>query len=791
MNKNARIYVAALAACCFLAACGGKEERAKTHLEKGRTLFAEAEYDKAGVEIRNVLQIEPRSADAYHLSAQIWERRNEFQKAFAAYAKAVELAPDHLAAKARMGRYYLFGGAREKARQTADEILAADPGNPDGLTLSAALLAEKDPKAAAAEARAVLEAHPGHADASALLASLLARGQDRDAAAKVLSGAVERNPADAGLRLALASLFEQEKRYPEAEAQLRKLVEQTPKRLEYRSALAGLLVRAKQPDKAEAVLREAAKADVGDDRHVIALVEYIAATRDFNAAERELRGFIEARPRAYDLRFALAGMYLNARRADDAIGVYREVIAADKAGAKGIQARGALARTLAAENRPEEAAALIAEVLKENPRDNTALMLRAQQSLQRGDNLAAIADLRAVLRDQPDSVELTSLLARAHLANKEPELAREVLGRAVQLYPRQAAFRYLYASFLVRQGEQAQALSVVEEQLKAQPGDALALQTKAEIQASAKDLAGAEATLKALVKAQPDSPLGYYRLAQLYVAQKKNPAALAELERAAAKAPRDPEVLSALVKLMLSEKKLEQAGARLKKAVAAHPDEPLLHVMLGEFLAAQHKLAEAAPAFRRALELRPQLEAARTNLARLHLAQNDSEGAEALLQQGLELAPRSVPLRLLLAEARQRRGDFTGAIAQYEAVLKFAPGHDVAANNFAALVADHAAERKSLERALVVARRFERSPNPLYLDTLGWLHYRLGDNAQAVQVLTKAVAQADAPVLHYHLGMALHRAGRAADAQSHLKKASDAPVEFPGRAEARALLAKG
>src|SRR5262249_30879866 len=285
------------------------------------------------------------------------------------------------------------------------------------------------------------------------------------------------------------------------------------------------------------------------------------------------------------LRFGLANLYLNARRPEDAMQAYRDIVAADRGGAKSLQARGALARLLVAENRAEEADPLIAEVLRENSRDNTALLLRAQRGLQRGDYLAAIADLRAVLRDQSDSAELNVLLARAHLANKEPELAREALARAVQLHPRQPALRYAYASFLVQQGDAEQALALVEEELRQRADDPVALQAKAEIQAAAKDTAGAEATLRRLVKSAPDSPLRHSRLAQLYVAQKKNAAALAELERAAAKAPRDPEVLGALVKLMLVEKKPEQAAARLRKAVAAYPDDPLLHVMLGELLA--------------------------------------------------------------------------------------------------------------------------------------------------------------------------------------------------------------
>src|SRR5262249_34955114 len=221
----------------------------------------------------------------------------------------------------------------------------------------------------------------------------------------------------------------------------------------------------------------------------------------------------------------------------------------------------ALARLLVTENRADQADPLIAEVLKENSRDNTALLLRAQRGLQRGDYVAAIADLRAVLRDQSDSAELTVLLARAHLANKEPELAQETLARAVQLHPLRPALRYAYASFLVQQGDVQQALALVDEELRRRADDPVALQAKAEIQAAAKDTAGAEATLRRLVKSAPDSPLGHYRLAQLYVAQKRNAAALDELERATAKAPRDPEGLGALVKLMLAEGKPEPGPA--------------------------------------------------------------------------------------------------------------------------------------------------------------------------------------------------------------------------------------
>src|SRR5262249_36684050 len=144
----------------------------------------------------------------------------------------------------------------------------------------------------------------------------------------------------------------------------------------------------------------------------------------------------------------------------------------------------------------------------------------------------------------------------------------------------------------------------------------------------------------------------------------------------------------------------------------------------------------------------------------------------------------------LLADVHQRRREYREAMAQYEAILKLAPGNDMAANNFAALAADYVEDPAVLKRALALAQRFERSPNPLYLDTRGWLHYRLGEPARAVELLTKAVPS-DLPVIHYHLGVALQGAGKAEQAREHLKRAAGAKTPFLGQDEARALLAKG
>src|SRR5262249_23518767 len=157
----------------------------------------------------------------YQLAAQIWERQNDLPKAFGAYFKAVELSPANIDAKAALGRYYLLGGAPDKAEQIAAEVLAANPDHPGGRSLHAALLARKGDEAGAlAEPRAVLEAHPGEPQASALLAALYSKNADPAQAASVLAAAVEKNPRDLAMRAALAGLRERAEDLAGAEAEL-------------------------------------------------------------------------------------------------------------------------------------------------------------------------------------------------------------------------------------------------------------------------------------------------------------------------------------------------------------------------------------------------------------------------------------------------------------------------------------------------------------------------------------------------------------------------------------------
>jgi Flp pilus assembly protein TadD len=71
-----------------------------------------------------------------------------------------------------------------------------------------------------------------------------------------------------------------------------------------------------------------------------------------------------------------------------------------------------------------------------------------------------------------------------------------------------------------------------------------------------------------------------------------------------------------------------------------------------------------------------------------------------------------------------------------------------------------------------LAAKLEPVQQPAMRDTLGWVHYRTGDYAKAVEVLEGVVnAAPKVPVFQYHLGMAYAKTGDKAKAKAALSRA--------------------
>lgn len=781
---------AALALSCLCTACGGREARLAEHLQKGRDFYAAGDTDKALVELKNVLQIDPKTAEPYLIIGKVEEQRGNPQKAFGNYLRASELDPANVEVLTRLGRLYLFGGDTKNASTMIDGVLAKRPDDPAALTVKVALLARSgDLAGAIATGESVIRLSPNHVDAYGALAGVYGSQGKSDAAVALFEQGIKANPKSLDLRVVLANLFIQMKAQDKAIEQFRDLIALDPKRLEFSVSLARLYAGQNDPGAGEKVLREAILVAPDDPQRKMALSEFLLAIGQPDKAEKELVAAIDASPDAHVLRFGLASLHLAAGSVEKAERDYMEVMKRANLAPDGLRARSALASVRMGQERTAEAESLLVEVLKETPRDNAALLLRGQMALARGDAPSAIADFRAVTKDQPESLDLMRRLAQAHLANREPQLAVETIGRATAVRPGDPQARLLVAEVKASSGDRQGALDEIEAALKLDPNHAGALIRKADMEVALKKDGEAEKTLSKLAELHPEDPQVPYRKGMLLFGQGKLPGAEREFQRALALRPGAIEPLTALSNVYIARQQSDKAVELLERTLAQKPRQFAIEVLLGRVHERAGRLGPAEASLRKAAEDAPGVEVVHQELAAFFERQGNSNKAEEVLKAALGSLPQSVGLRMRLADVQRKAGSIDLAIAQYEEILKVRPGNDAAANNLASLLLDERSDKASRDRALTLATRFKTSANVAYQDTLGWAHARAGKLDEALVLLRKvAEAAPNVPVFQYHLGAALLQKGDRVEARPVLQRAASAKEDFPGKRDAISLL---
>jgi predicted Zn-dependent protease len=539
-------------------------------------------------------------------------------------------------------------------------------------------------------------------------------------------------------------------------------------------------------------LRQAIK-DLPAERDLkLSLVQFLAQRRSREIAEMELGGMIAAAPDDSELRFALASFYQEGKEPPKAETVYKEVIAKYKLDPPGLTARDRMAAMRLMANDVQGASRLIDEVLAKSPRDDDALMMRGDISLSNKDPRAAIADLRAVLRDQPNAIGVLRSLARAHIANGEPAIAEETLRHAVETNPKDPALQLDLARLMAQVGKPEQAETIVAELVKQRPDDYDALDAQFRIALGMADLATAKSAADAIVALRPKLAIGYMYQGMLAETGKHNEDALRLYSRAADLQPNTAEPLEAVVRLLANMNRQPEAIRRLDGLSTKFPNDSFALSIKGELLLRSNRIAEARDAFNLAIKRTPKWWVPYRGLANAHLVAKDGPAlAIETLRDAKAVVDETQELSMQLASLLEQTGKIDEAIGEYEELIHRYPLSDVAANNLAMLLATYRKDPASLDRAKELSARFADSSNASYLDTYGWVLFKRGDAANSVPALTRVVAKApDAVVARYHLGMAQSLAGDSSGARDNLQRAVNSGTHFSGLDEARATLDK-
>ncbi|MDP1649759.1 MAG: PEP-CTERM system TPR-repeat protein PrsT [Rubrivivax sp.] len=788
----------------------------KTTLATAHTALRER--DKALALVLSALQERPQYTPAMLLHARIKAADGDVPGALALVDQVLASNAQHLGALLFKGELQRHG-QRDREAALATYTQAAEA-HPKAVVAHAAiismLLEQRDIDKARARFEQLKKVQPAHPETLLFEAQFAYIDKNFARSRELTEQLLRVYPNDLRV-LQLAGVTELRlNSLTRAEAHLAKLMKAQPQAPLPRQLLARIYTRTGQPGKALEVLRPLIDAPTADSNSLTLAGEALLQTGDLARAEAAFTRAAKVDPQATTARAALA--LGQVARGNTAAGFAElEAVAAADSGTRANMAL--IAARLRTRDIPGALKA-IDELEKKQPDSPVAHTLRGSTLLQQKDTAGATASFEKALKIDPLFYAATAGLASIELAAGKPEGAqkrfddllrldpknsRALLGLAelkartggkkdevtaaitlaVKANPSEAGPRLLLVNHLLAQRDAKAALAAAQDATAALPDNVDVMNALGSAQLAAGESQQAVSTFARLAALRPDRPEPELRLADAHAAAKDLPAAKRSLNKALQIRPGLLPAQRALAQIALREDNPQEA-LRIAKAMQKVPAQQAAGLALEADIELSRKRPEAAvEPLRKALQMGGGTETA----IKLHATLNASKrGAEAdrLAGTWVKDHPRDIAFRYYLGDAALARKDFSAAEAQYRSVLEVQPGHALAMNNVAWLMA-----QEKRPGALPLAEKAnELLPNqPALMDTLAYVLALEKQPERAVELQRKAMALAPE---NHGLRLTLARihieSGNRAQAKSELETLARLGDRFTAQAEVTRLL---
>lgn len=630
---------------------------------------------------------------------------------------------------------------------------------PAATALALAILARSLAAAPPARSEALSPAESSRRDAVErfLRARLFAAEGEFQEALKEFRRAVELDPADGHLRREYAEALRDFGILPEAEEQARRAVALVPGSAAAHRVLGQILLAgARDQGGIEAALSPLKAANdlqptepagaLALGQAYLRLERYEEAAAVLSRVQQNVRGPLL--PLLYGEALEKSG------RPEEAEEAYLGILRMD---GQNTAASFGLLRVYQATRKFDKALPILAELVKRQPGN---LGLRAQYgfSLLRARRLdEAEAAFQEVLKVDPDHRDTLRHYSALLSERLETGRAEELLKKLQGLEPDDAdvAFRRALNFLETRRLDEAETvLRDLRSQLVARKGPSGGIVSVdgqlGYVAYLRKDWAAARAAVRPhLLEEDGSVNMQALNLLTLVARDAKEPAeGLQACREAFAKSPKDLDVRGLLAEFLLrSEKDKERAeGEEMVAALAKEGREGAL---------------AAADAWQR-----------------LERYGSAAEAAAA----GLAAHPDDPDLLFRQAASLEREKKFPESVAAFEKLISLKPDHGAALNYLGYMFADR---NENLARALeLVTRAIALEPsNAAYLDSLGWIHFRLGNLDEAEKhLLTAKRLSPDDPTIEDHLGDLEEKRGDLAKARERWSRALALEPEDGGAA---------
>ena len=456
--------------------------------------------------------------------------------------------------------------------------------------------------------------------------------------------------------------------------------------------------------------------------------------------------------------------------------------------------------------RHEEALTTSKIWVEQEPNSIEARRYLSEQLLRIGDMEQAIVHMEAIKNLGGLANFESFAYSAANMDDKGREVLLEAMSRMLAEYPGDAQLMFSKAVLLEQSGQLEEALQLANQLLVSKKDiNVIVLKVNAlkDLLRTDEALVFLESTLEELADKR--------RLRLIYARMLFEAERLVDAEKqyelVHQQAPNDSDILFALALISMEQGKDESAKGYLNQMIRFNRRANEAHYYLGsiadkndkipqaiseykmvgpgrEFLAAQVRIAALLADQDRLDDARAHLENQRANnpdrYNRLVMIEGQllsERGLEAEFFELLEMVIQKQPENVELLYFRAMTGQSLGRLDVLEQdllrVIEIDPGNADAMNALGYTLADQTDRHD--EALVLIERALEIKPNEAaFIDSLGWVQYRLENYKDAVTNLRKALSLFDNDEVAAHLGEVLWVSGEQQEARNVWQKALDA-----------------
>lgn len=572
--------------------------------------------------------------------------------------------------------------------------------------------------------RAALKADPGAVFLTDELSDLyIQAGQTRTAVLEA-EEALRQNADDLTARRILGRIYTRmigdpqqrqinEEMVKRAIEQYKKIGEKEPSDLDTWLMLGRLYKVAQNSVDAEKAYKQALALDANNEDAMAGLAMVYADLGDNKGASEMLRKVAEKNPNMRTLA-ALAGAYEQMRDYSMAAESLKKAL--DLAPGSNPELKRALAQNLMLAERYDEALKVYEELLAEEPKD-------AQSQLR----------ISQIYRQKRDFAK-----------------AREASRKARELDPDSLEVRYNDVNLFEAEGKTAEAITLLKDMLDS---------TKKRSYNP-----GEKSNRVALLE----------RLGLMYRANERHQESVAAFNEIGELDPSlGARAAAQVIETYRAAKEFAKAERDADAAVKKFPDDRMLRMVRASVLAETGRPAQAVEELKKLLDGKSDREihlsiAQAQEKAKNYAAMGKALEAAEKLSESKDEKESVIFMRGAMYEKQKK---FDAAETEFRKVLALNPDNASALNYLGYMFADR--NVRLSEAHQLIQKAIERDPNNgAYLDSLGWVYFRMGRLDEAEQMLRRALERFPRdPTIHDHMGDVCFRQGRVKDAIAEWQKA--------------------